>query len=292
MTALYVSIDLEDYTHATARFLGVPERRDPEAAWRGSETVRQALRDAGGEGRLTFFTTGQVARDQPDLIAELAAQGHEIGCHGDLHDDVTDMTRAEFRDDLGRARDAIESAANHRCLGFRAPNFSIDERTPWAHEVLAESGFLYDSSRVRESRITPGRLYDELALADGRRLLEFPVFRGRLGGRLPVRVIGGTYFRLLPTNAILGLLRQAAAAGFTPLLYLHCADVDPRFQAVRMADMAGFAPWRRLLWAARQSQWRLGTGNAAAKLAAVLRVFPHAGTMASACAPDAARDRR
>ena len=30
--------------------------------------------------------------------------------------------------------------------GYRAPSFSIDARTPWAHPILAEQGYAYSSS--------------------------------------------------------------------------------------------------------------------------------------------------
>src|SRR3546814_15888203 len=33
-----------------------------------------------------------------------------------------------------------------RSRGYRAPSFSVDTRTPWAHAVLAEQGYAYSSS--------------------------------------------------------------------------------------------------------------------------------------------------
>jgi peptidoglycan/xylan/chitin deacetylase (PgdA/CDA1 family) len=56
------------------------------------------------------------------------------------------MDAETFRSDLRRARSAIEDAGGASVRGYRAPSFSIDKRTPWAHRVLAEEGYAYSSS--------------------------------------------------------------------------------------------------------------------------------------------------
>jgi hypothetical protein len=56
------------------------------------------------------------------------------------------MDPEDYRADLGRRRAAIEDACGVSPTGYRAPSFSIDKRTPWAHQVLAEEGYAYSSS--------------------------------------------------------------------------------------------------------------------------------------------------
>src|SRR3546814_17621644 len=56
------------------------------------------------------------------------------------------MDAATFRADLARARQALEDAGGAAVTGYRAPSFSIDTRTPWAHPELAEAGYTYSSS--------------------------------------------------------------------------------------------------------------------------------------------------
>lgn len=274
----YLSVDLEDYRDATMRDMGLPPRPNPEQTWRGVRAILGAVNAADGAKKLTFFVTGQVARQQPDLLAYLARDGHEIGCHGDVHENVWDLNRQAFAAALDRAVTSIERAAGTPPRGFRAPNFSIDARCPWVHEVLAESGFHYDSSYV-SSEPRPGAAECMAIEAAGRTIYEFPIYRHRFAGPLAVRVIGGTYFRLLPSGAINRLLRIGATAGYAPIIYLHAADVDDRCEAVTLAEMESLSVSRRLGWAARQRQWSAGSSGALAKLATVLAAFPNRGPM-------------
>jgi hypothetical protein len=62
------------------------------------------------------------------------------------HARVFTMDAAGFAADIGDARKALEDASGARVTGYRAPSFSIDTRTPWAHEILTEQGYLYSSS--------------------------------------------------------------------------------------------------------------------------------------------------
>ena len=81
------------------------------------------------------------------------------------------MSEAEFRADLEpRPRGDRGCRAARRLTGYRAPSFSIDARTPWAHPVLAEQGYAYSSS---VAPIAPRPLWlariAALRLAAGRR---------------------------------------------------------------------------------------------------------------------------
>src|SRR3569623_1360049 len=109
------------------------------------------------------------------------------------------MGPEQFRADLARARCAIEDASGVKVTGYRAPSFSIDTRTPWAHAVLAEAGYLYSSS------VAPIR-HDHYGWADAPReahrpvegadLIELPFTIARVAGKEVTT--GGGFFRLLP----------------------------------------------------------------------------------------------
>src|SRR5690606_5764569 len=94
----------------------------------------------------TFFTLGWIARRNPSMMRRIAAQGHEVASHGWDHDRVFRMDHAAFARDLDVSRKTIEDATGVAVTGYRAPSFSIDRRTPWAHRVLAEQGYEYSSS--------------------------------------------------------------------------------------------------------------------------------------------------
>ena len=56
----------------------------------------------------TFFTTGDVAERFPQAMAQLAAMGHEIGCHGMTHAAFTDIDRSA---DGASSRSRIQRAS-------------------------------------------------------------------------------------------------------------------------------------------------------------------------------------
>ena len=136
-----LSVDVEDWFQ-----VGAFETVIPRESWdgleqrveRNADAVLTLFEEAGVKG--TFFTLGWVAERYPALIARVAEAGHEVASHGWDHKRVFTMNAATFRADLERARIAIEDACGQSPAGYRAPSFSIDKRTPWAHRVLAEEG--------------------------------------------------------------------------------------------------------------------------------------------------------
>ncbi len=281
MKACYLSVDLEDYKHATMLDMGLVPTTNPEQTWRGVHRILSVLAKTDSHPHITFFTTGQVARHQPDLVREIGRQGHEIACHSDQHENVYTLNRARFLDNLYRSKAALEEACDQRIVGYRAPNFSIDQRSTWAYPALLEAGFAYDSSAVSASPRTADHAYDVLEFS-GRRLFEFPVYSYKIANLFGVRVIGGTYFRLLPISLILALMTKAVAQGYMPLLYLHAADADETPGPVQWNEMQGLNCMARTRWVTRQKQWSVGCRSTAGKLLEVLRVFPSLGPMRTA----------
>jgi polysaccharide deacetylase family protein (PEP-CTERM system associated) len=111
---------------------------------RNTDAVLQLLDDAGVKA--TFFTLGWVAERYPALMRRIADTGHEVASHGYGHDRVFTFTPHQFAHDISRTRKILEDATGQRVTGYRAPSFSIDQRTPWAHEILAAYGYTYSSS--------------------------------------------------------------------------------------------------------------------------------------------------
>ena len=96
--------------------------------------------------RATWFVLGWIAARYPLLLQEIARDGHEIACHSYSHRRVDLMDQSAFRRDTERAIEALEKATGERPAGYRAPSWSINSRTAWAFETLADLGFVYDSS--------------------------------------------------------------------------------------------------------------------------------------------------
>ncbi|WP_157217767.1 XrtA system polysaccharide deacetylase [Flavisphingomonas formosensis] len=185
---------------------------------------------AGAGVKGTFFTLGWVAHRYPALIRRIVDQGHEIASHGWDHARVFTMTAAQFRDDLVRARTAIEDAAGVAVTGYRAPSFSIDARTPWAHGVLAEAGYAYSSSIAPVAHDhygwpdAPRFAWRPLADAD---LIELPVTTAKFRGRT-LAAGGGGFFRMLPYGFSRWAIRQVNGEEARPaIFYFHPWEIDP-----------------------------------------------------------------
>jgi peptidoglycan/xylan/chitin deacetylase (PgdA/CDA1 family) len=113
----------------------------------------------------TFFVPGFTARRYPDTVRRIAAAGHEVGWHNDLHEPSYSLSEAQERAIIERAAEVLEPLTGVRPRGYRAPWWELNERTP---ELLAGAGFAYDSSLMDDD--VPYRL----ATAAGT-LIELPV---------------------------------------------------------------------------------------------------------------------
>ncbi len=147
MTKNVVSVDVEDYFHAEV-FSGVVDRSRWDSYASRVEANTRRLLELLGNLNLhgTFFVLGWVAERFPGLVREIAAGGHELACHSYWHRLIYKLDPAEFREDTRRAKNVIEQAAGQPVYGYRAPTYSVIDRTVWALEILAELGFTYDSS--------------------------------------------------------------------------------------------------------------------------------------------------
>lgn len=240
-----LTFDIEEYFHAEA-FAGVVRREEWPAlesrVTRVTERLLALLADTGSIA--TFFVLGWVAERNPGLVRTIKAQGHEIACHGYGHQMITGLNRAEFEEDVRRAKDILEQSVGAEVIGYRAPTFSIVRETLWSLEVLAKAGFRYDSSIfpiVHDRYGIPDakRFPHKVALGSGREIVEFPLSTVTgPAGRLPVA--GGGYFRLLPYAMTRWAVRRLnGREGRPAIVYLHPWEMDadqPRLPVSRLAQ--------------------------------------------------------
>jgi peptidoglycan/xylan/chitin deacetylase (PgdA/CDA1 family) len=92
--------------------------------------------------RTTFFVPGWVAERWPDVARSVRDAGHEIGHHGYLHESVRGVDEATEEGYLLRGLEALDSVLSLRPIGYRAPSWDMNFRTP---ALLAKHGFRYDS---------------------------------------------------------------------------------------------------------------------------------------------------
>ncbi len=246
-----MTVDVEDYFHAS-----VFDKALARGQWSALESRVNAntdrllsLLDEAGI-RATFFVLGWVAERVPALIRRIAACGHEIASHGYGHELVYASTPDVFRQDLRRAKRAIEAAARVAVVGYRAPSYSITARSLWALDILIEEGYLYDASifpihhdryGIASSPRHPYRVWREHGS-----LWELPGSTVRVSGfNLPVA--GGGYFRLLPYAwTKWGIDRVNRVEGQPVVFYLHPWEVDPGQPRIPLPGLSRFRHYRNL----------------------------------------------
>ncbi len=236
-----LSVDVEDWFQVGA-FETVIARDDwPNLACRvvrNVEAVLALFEHHGVKG--TFFTLGWVAERYPALIRSIVAAGHELASHGYDHQRVFTFTSGQFREDLRRSRGLLEDAGGVAVKGYRAPSFSIDGRTPWAHPILAEEGYAYSSSVapvVHDHYGWPEAPRFAFRPVVGSDLVELPVTTARLGGRT-LAAGGGGFFRMLPYGFSRWAVRQVNGQEARPaILYFHPWEIDPDQPRVAKAPL-------------------------------------------------------
>jgi len=261
-----LTIDVEDWHQLVHRRLGLEDwDRSGPAFERQLRALFSLLDEVAA--RPTLFLLGMTVSRYPALVAEAAARGYEIGSHGYSHTRVYTQSQDEFRDDVARSVDVIAEATGKRPFGYRAPEFSINRRTPWAYDALAELGFRYDSSQHPNPRI-PDRIQPvpaapyRLQLPSGASLWELPTpsVRGLALG-------GGAYWRALPASILVRALHRFPL----PVLYFHPYEFDPLPLRAELPDELG--PRQRVFAASRRMLRNPGRGLIATRLRKVAEHF-------------------
>ena len=226
-----MSVDVEDYFQVSA-FESATQDTDwdqyPSRVERNIDIVLDLF--AERDVKATFFTLGWIAERHPRMIDRIVAGGHELASHGYRHSRVSEQTPEEFRKDVRRTKALLEELSGAPVRGYRAASFSIDGRTPWAFEILAEEGHAYSSSvypihhdlyGMPEAPRFPYRPDPALDL------LEVPLTTVRLFGR-NFPCAGGGYFRLLPYNlSRRGMRRVNGEENQSCVFYFHPWEIDP-----------------------------------------------------------------
>lgn len=200
--------------------------------------------------RATFFVLGLVARAFPALVRDIDAAGHEVGSHGWSHQLVYRQTREEFARETTQAKTELENLLGARIYGYRAAEFSITHASPWALEVIARTGFRYDSSifPIRGRRYgmpdAPVAPYD--VRTESGRLVELPMtvvdWRARR-----YAVGGGGYFRLWPYAITRAAIRTVNAEGRAAVAYFHPYEFSASWLFPRIVSPRAFVTGGRYL---------------------------------------------
>lgn len=177
--------------------------------------------------KATFFCVGKMAVDFPEVIKKIDAEGHEIGCHSNVHTWLNKMTRDEAMGDTRCAVNSLEQCIGKKVLSYRAPAFSIGENNKWAFEVLAECGIERDASVFPAARDFGGfpnfgSKEPTIISYKGVQIKEFPICTAKLFSK-EFAFSGGGYFRFFP----LWFVKKEMNSSSYSMCYFHIGDLLP-----------------------------------------------------------------
>ena len=247
-----LTVDVEDYFQVSA-FAGNIDQTDWDVCESRVEANNARLLELFDrfDYKATFFVLGWVAERYPQIVKSIHEKGHEVACYGYSYQLVYNQTPEVFAAETVKAKEILEDIIQGPVLGYRAASYSITQKSMWALDILAESGFTYDSSifPVRHDRYGIPGAEDkphQLTTPSGHTLIEFPIStKSYFGYRLPVG--GGGYFRIYPyafSRMALNSINKSLRQPF--IFYLHPWEVDPDQPRIESSWLSRFRHYNNL----------------------------------------------
>tara|TARA_B110000263_G_C15227490_1_gene472913 strand:- start:186 stop:992 length:807 start_codon:yes stop_codon:yes gene_type:complete len=262
------------------RSIGLEPRVNFEALMLGYQLANDFSKDSLAFKKLTFFTTGTVAETYPELLKEIANDGHEIACHYHYHNLMFKESNDQINSNLELAKTAIFKASGEEPKGFRAPVFSIPRDRVDIFEVI-EKHFLYDSSYVLYLNKYSKEEYFKHSPFTLSQLKEFPIVpKPFLNKKISVKS-GGTFLRLFTKEMMKEVMIFNHEQGFVPMVYIHPYDyLENKEFWVPLSDFIKSKKLSNLIKYPRQLQWTgLRNKTVFPKLEYLLEFFEHKGPM-------------
>ena len=237
---LILSIDVEGWAQSTlSRDMPITDRAGSNFSY-----LLDILAET--DHKATCFVLGLFADKFPDLVKRIVAEGHELASHGCGHDHVFKLSPEDFRKDIQRSRKQLEDLSGIEIKGYRAPFFSITDESLWALEILAEEGFVYDSSiypvKNRNYGIPDWPRQPVKLNFKNKSLVEMPIATYNIMGK-SFPVAGGGYHRLLPWSIISSTVKKNIQKGETFVYYCHPYEFDPN----EFKNLKFKLPWKTKL---------------------------------------------
>jgi len=231
------TVDVEEYFQVEA-FSDLIQKKDwhkfPSRVEENTTRLLELL--ARYHVRGTFFVLGWIARNHPALVEKISKAGHEVASHGFDHSMITEMTPESFRQDIRKSKAILEKIIGTAVAGYRAPTFSILEKTSWAYKILLDEGYAYSSSvfpiwHDRYGWPKFGNLPRRMDFNENGEIWEVPMSVGVLGPfRIPFG--GGGYLRIYPLSLTKALFRSRDRERNPAVLYIHPWEIDTQHPAV------------------------------------------------------------
>ena len=229
-----LGIDFEDWFHTELIQKVLTNEIKSFEVVKGIDKILEFLRKH--DTYATFFMVGEILEKFPDILDKILENGHEIGFHTMYH---SRLDSDNFQEKFSKELDDFAILTNNKSKGFRAPTFSLNEKSAWAIDILEKHGYLYDSSIVpvktsmygnssapnNPYKITSDSLYQN---NDDGKIMEFPLMTTKfLGKTIPSG--GGFYLRTLPFGTTKNALKRYDKENIPGVFYIHSWELTPEY---------------------------------------------------------------
>jgi polysaccharide deacetylase family protein (PEP-CTERM system associated) len=241
------TVDLEEWFHvcgvaalASDRWDSLPSRITPTTTWLLDLLDRRQI-------RATFFVVGWIAERYPQLVHAIAHAGHELGSHSYWHRRVYELDPQTFAADVEASRTALAAAGADTIQAFRAPEWSINDRSLWALDELARLGFRLDASMAPVKlvgSVTFPRAPHVRVTAHGPIAELPPLVADRLGQVMPLG--WGWALRMSSPRRVLRTIARSNDEGRPAVLTVHPWELDLDPPRVTLPRGLRFAHYFRL----------------------------------------------
>ena len=182
----------------------------------------------------TFFVVGEILQHDPELIDKIISNDHEIAFHTMHHDRVDSPN---FSNNFNYELKEFQKLTNNKSKGFRAPTFSLNEKSSFVIEMLEKYNYIYDSSIMpaktsmygnpnadkKPYKITSKNLENN---SKNGKLWEFPLMVTKLLGK-QIPAAGGFYLRTLPLYMIKNAIKNYEKEHMPACFYVHSWELTP-----------------------------------------------------------------
>tara|TARA_Y100000590_G_scaffold300396_1_gene338703 strand:+ start:593 stop:1429 length:837 start_codon:yes stop_codon:yes gene_type:complete len=229
-----LGIDFEDWYHPELVKPYVKEIQHEPRMYKGLDKIIDLLRKT--DTHATFFMVGKLLEDNPEILDKIIDNGHEIAFHTMNHDRIdSTQFKENFQDEIQR----FSELTNNKSKGFRAPTFSLNQKSSWIIDELEKTNYKYDSSIVPaktnmygfpNAEKTPYKISSKCLEKDDPdgKIIEFPILITKfLGKKIPAG--GGFYLRFLPTKIIKNAIKNYQKNEIPGTFYIHSWELTPEF---------------------------------------------------------------
>ncbi|AJA92629.1 xylanase [Candidatus Nitrosopelagicus brevis] len=246
-----LGIDFEDWFHPELVQKYISKENHEPKIINGIEKILELLRKK--ESNATFFVVGELLEFKPELFDIILENGHEIAFHTMKHDRIDSLN---FQNIFETEIRKFHSLTNGKSRGFRAPSFSLNQKSSWLIDVLENNNYTYDSSIVPaktslygmpDAEIKPYTITsNSLEKNSNGKITEFPILVTKfLGKTIPAG--GGFYLRTLPMKIITNAIKNYEKKNIPSTFYIHSWELTPEFMPkIKMSKKDDFITYHNL----------------------------------------------